>query len=144
MSNEATANTKLIREAIKAVNNRDFAFVQSCFTKDFQRHDLTGAFPATGSGSSEPIHFLKALLQAFPDLKMSPEDIFATSHRATVRSIFSGTHTGDFLGFKPTGKRVSFNGINLYRFESTKIAEVWNLWDWLGVMKQIDAFSPDN
>lgn len=143
MNNDATANTELIRKAVQGVNDRDFTFVQSCFTGDFKRHDLVGAFPATGSGSGEPINFLQELMKAFPDLKMSVEDIFSNGPRATAHFKFTGTHTGELLGFKPTGKKVSFSGINLYRFERGKIAEVWNLWDWLGVMKQIEAFSLD-
>lgn len=140
-NNDATANTELIRKAAQGVNDRDFAFVQSCFTKDFIRHDLTGAFPATSSGSGEPINFLQLLLKAFPDLNMSVEDIFSNGPRATAHFKFTGTHTGELFGFRPTGKKISFSGINLYRFENGKIAEVWNLWDWLGVLRQIEAFS---
>jgi steroid delta-isomerase-like uncharacterized protein len=141
MNNDATANIELIRKAAQGVNDRDFAFVQSCFTNDFKRHDLVGAFPATSSGSGEPINFLQLLMKAFPDLKMSVEDIFSNGPRATAHFKFTGTHTGELFGFKPTGKKVSFSGINLYRFENGKIAEVWNLWDWLGVLRQIEAFS---
>lgn len=141
MNNDATANTELIKKAAQGVNDRDFAFVQSCFTSDFKRHDLTGAFPAASSGSGEPINFLQELIKAFPDLKMSVEDIFSNGPRATAHFKFTGTHTGELFGFKPTGKNVSFSGINLYRFENGKIAEVWNLWDWLGVMQQIQAFT---
>jgi len=143
MNNDATANTELIRKAAQGVNDRDFAFVQSCFTNDFKRHDLVGAFPATRSGSGEPIHFLQLLMKAFPDLKMSVEDIFSNGPRAAARFKFTGTHTGELFGFQPTGKKVNFSGINLYRFEKGKIAEVWNLWDWLGVLRQIEAFSPE-
>lgn len=143
MNNDATINIELITKAVQGVNNRDFAFVQSCFTNDFKRHDLAGAFPATGSGSEEPINFLQLLMKAFPDLKMSIEDIFSNGPRATAHFKFTGTHSGELFGFKPTGKNVSFSGINLYRFENGKIAEVWNLWDWLGVMRQIEAFNID-
>jgi steroid delta-isomerase-like uncharacterized protein len=141
MNENPTANTDLIRKAAQAVNDRDFAFVQSCFTSDFKRHDLVGAFPAAGSGSGEPINFLQELMKAFPDLQMQVEDIFSNGPRATAHFLFTGTHTGELFGHKPTGKKVSFSGINLYRFENGKIAEVWNLWDWLGVMRQIDVFS---
>lgn len=141
MNSDATTNTELIRKAAQGVNNRDFAFVQSCFTSDFQRHDLAGAFSTASSGGGEPINFLQELMKAFPDLKMNVEDIFSNGPRATAHFKFTGTHTGELFGFKPTGKNVSFSGINLYRFENRKIAEVWNLWDWLGVMQQIQAFT---
>jgi steroid delta-isomerase-like uncharacterized protein len=141
MNNDARANTELIRKAAQGVNDRDFAFVQSCFTNEFKRHDLVGAFPATSSGSAEPINFLQLLMKAFPDLRLSVKDIFSNGPRAAAHFMFTGTHTGELFGFKPTGKKVSFRGINLYRFENGKIAEVWNLWDWLGVLKQIGAFS---
>ena len=30
-------------------------------------------------------------------------------------------------------------GINIYRFEGDKVAEVWQLWDWATVLNQIGA-----
>ena len=43
------------------------------------------------------------------------------------------------MGIPPTGNRVEFTGISVYRVEAGKIAEPWNVEDELGLMRQIGA-----
>jgi predicted ester cyclase len=37
-----------------------------------------------------------------------------------------GTHSGPLLGSAPTGKKVSFTGIDMVRFKDGKATEVWH------------------
>jgi predicted ester cyclase len=39
----------------------------------------------------------------------------------------------------PTGNRVEFTGISIYRIEEGKIAASWNIEDQFGLMRQIGA-----
>jgi predicted ester cyclase len=43
------------------------------------------------------------------------------------------------MGIAPTGKQVSWTGINIYRIAGGKIAEEWFNVDTLGMMQQIGA-----
>jgi len=43
---------------------------------------------------------------AFPDLQAHVEDIFAAQDKVAVRLRLRGTHSGEFLGFAPTGRTV--------------------------------------
>ena len=36
-------------------------------------------------------------------------------------------------------KKASFSGVNLFRFENGKVAEIWNHRDDLGLMQQLGA-----
>jgi predicted ester cyclase len=49
------------------------------------------------------------------------------------------THQGEYMGIPPTGNRVNFRGISIYRIEGAQIAESWGLSDDLGLMRQIGA-----
>ncbi|EGP10237.1 hypothetical protein CSIRO_0013 [Bradyrhizobiaceae bacterium SG-6C] len=53
---------------------------------------------------------------------------------------FTGTHTGEFLGNQPTGKRVDYQSYELYRIADRKIAEEWICADMLTILTQIGAF----
>src|SRR5713101_3241137 len=59
---------------------------------------------------------------AFPDLRATIEDIFAEGDKVIVRWTLSGTHRGNIeipsVGtIPPTGKQVSFAGIDIYHFK---------------------------
>ena len=54
-----------------------------------------------------------------------------------VRWTVEGTHRGELLGIRPTGKHVRFSGISIYRLAGRKIAEQWEQWDRLDLMRQL-------
>jgi len=130
-------NITTLKKVIQSINDRDLDKIERFATPNFTRHDLTGAFLAEGSGSTEATDFLHTLFEAFPDFRTDVQDVFASGDRVAVRYKFSGTHQGILFGIPSTGKKVDFSGINIYRFEENKIAEAWQLWDWAGVLKQI-------
>lgn len=51
-----------------------------------------------------------------------------------------GTHSGAWGEVAPTGRRVSFSGVNVFRFGSAgKVVEIWNHRDDLGLLEQLGA-----
>ena len=67
----------------------------------------------------------------------SIDEMIAEGDRVMVRWTFRGIHQGMYLGIPPTHKPVTFSGINLFRIQANRIAEVWNLWDQLGEWQQL-------
>ena len=65
------------------------------------------------------------------------DEMLAEGDRVMVRWTFRGTHQGEYLGFPPTHKPVTFSGIYIFRIADQRIAEVWNLWDQLGEWQQL-------
>ncbi len=124
---------------IERLNSGDIDAVAQHVSDGFIRHDLSGAFLAGQAGRGEVTDFLHALYASIPDLHIDIADIFGCDEKVTVRYEFTGTHKGALLGVAPTGRRLDFNGINIYRFEEGKIAEAWQLWDWATVLQQMDA-----
>ena len=51
----------------------------------------------------------------------------------------SGTHTGSWGTLAATGRRATFSGVNIFRFESGKVVEIWNHRDDLGLREQLGA-----
>lgn len=141
VNNITQTNIATIKKAVQGVNDRDFAAVSECLTDNFLRHDLTDFFPVKEDGKAQGMNFLQELLKAIPDIQFNIQDIFSDENRAVIRFEFKGTHTGELFGFPPTGIKVNFSGVNIYRFENSKIAEVWQLWDWAGVLRQIEVFN---
>jgi predicted ester cyclase len=50
---------------------------------------------------------------------------------------FSATQTGEFRGQPASGKRATWTGVQMDRFEGGKIAESWVSWDKFGLFEQL-------
>jgi predicted ester cyclase len=53
-----------------------------------------------------------------------------------------GTHRGEFLGVAPTGKHVTFTGINIYRITHGKSVERWAQEDAISLYQQLGLLAP--
>ncbi len=108
------------------------------FASDFVYHD-----PASGEdwhGPESVKQYATMLRAAFPDLRYAVEDQIAEGDKVVTRYTASGTHQGELMGVAPTGNRVEITGISITRIEGGKIEEIWENYDTLGMMRQIDAF----
>src|SRR5262245_4101893 len=95
------------------------------------------------SYNGEPMGFddyramLEADVHAIPDLQFRPELLLADDHVVSCRLFFECNPRHAFLGFEPTGGRVSFSEHVFYRFENRLIVEVWSVIDKEAIREQI-------
>ena len=75
----------------------------------------------------------------FPDIHVIEEQFIAEGDRVVGRFVAEATHTGEFMGVRPTGNKITFSGINIMRVADGKIVEHWVNLDALGLMQQIGA-----
>ena len=59
--------------------------------------------------------------------------------RLVAKMLFHGRHTGSFMGFAPTGKRVEWHGSAHFAFRDGKIADLWVLGDVAGLRTRLEA-----
>ena len=80
-----------------------------------------------------------SLRSAFPDLRWTIEDMLAEDDKVVARWSLQGTHEGTLpaIGTRPTGEVVTFTGISIYRFENSKIVEIWQEGDYLSLVNQL-------
>ena len=77
---------------------------------------------------------------AFPDIRVSIDDVISDGDKVVARLTFRGTHRGTFQGIQPTNREVNWTGIWIYRVASGKFIERWHNYDMLGLMQQLGAF----
>lgn len=53
--------------------------------------------------------------------------------------MLEGVQKGPIMGVKPTGKRIRVTGITIHKFEGNRIAEEWEEFDGLGMLRQLGA-----
>ncbi len=77
--------------------------------------------------------------KGFPDLKHNIVEQVAADDKVVTRWVATGTHSGNFMGVAPTGKRVEFAGINVYTIDHRLFAQSQVNWDLLSLFRQIGA-----
>lgn len=79
----------------------------------------------------------RAMRAAFPDLRVTIEDMLADGDRVVTRQTFAGTHRGEWLGVPPTGRVVSWAVIDIVRLEGGRLEEHWGVADMLGLRARL-------
>jgi steroid delta-isomerase-like uncharacterized protein len=80
---------------------------------------------------------------AFPDLRMTVDDVIASDDKVVLRWHSEGTHRGELAGLAPTGIHGSVSGISIDRWQDGKIVELWAEWDNMGLARQLGAAPPE-
>ena len=86
-----------------------------------------------------PWERIQHLRAAFPDLRMTVNDLMIDGDRAVWRWTFSATHRGEFAGVPATGRHVEYDGVSIERVRDGRIAERWDFPDLLTALTQIGA-----
>jgi predicted ester cyclase len=132
-------NVATVRRLVEAINTNDLARVApDLYQPGSVRHDLSGARPGV-RGASGVVNFIAEAHIAMPDVQFQIDDVFGAGDRVALRFTMRGTHRGELLGRPPTGEEVTMCCMNIYRLEDGKIAESWQLFDYFGLMHQLDA-----
>ena len=114
----------------------DEAALEEVFAEDVVDH---GAIPGQPPGREGHKYQLNLFRSAFPDLHVTTEDIVVEGDRVVSRWTARGTHQGQLMGIDPTGKEVTFTGIDVLRIAEGKVVERWAEGNDLEVMQQIGA-----
>jgi len=80
---------------------------------------------------------LRAIRETFPDFLLNTHEVVADNGWVALRVTGEGTHLGEWLGIKPTGKRIQLRGINLDRVQGGRIVEHWGEADTIGMLMQM-------
>lgn len=73
---------------------------------------------------------------ALPDMRVKVNQLLAERDLVSVFWTASGTNTHEGMGFPATGKRITVDGMTLFRFRNGKIVEEWSVFDMLSAMRQ--------
>src|SRR5205823_575293 len=79
----------------------------------------------------------KQYSDAFEGAQITVVDQIAEGDAVATRWQGRGRHTGELMGFPPTGKEVIVEGLNLTRLRDGKIVEEWSNWDTLGMLQHV-------
>jgi predicted ester cyclase len=115
-------------------------------------HDWDGVAQVTTESLSSAVR--EGLWRAFPDLRIDAEWMDPHGDKVSAWCYGTGTHlapwqlppsAGSFAGrtLAPTGNRWRAACAVTYRVRNGRIADVWGVWDWLGLLGQLGVVAID-
>jgi steroid delta-isomerase-like uncharacterized protein len=116
-------NKAVARRVFDEIFNRGkFQVADEVYAPDFRNHGLHRSVDL--KTDQDAVHAEK---MAFPDLRMSVQQMVAEGDKVAVLWTFQGTHTGSgYQGLPPTGTRVQVRGITIWRMVDGRIVEEWS------------------
>jgi predicted ester cyclase len=85
---------------------------------------------------------IHSLANGFPDRKYSLERYSVDGDIVWVHYLFTGTHSGEFAGFAPTGTKVSIQVMDIVKIEDGQIVEHWGIPDRFALLSQLGVIKP--
>ena len=135
-------NTAVAKRWLDVWNTKDVSLYEDLVHPDTVHHfgvlrDVAGIKDLQASAGQ--------VFSAFPDLAVTMHEVVVDGDFVAIRFTDTGTQTGTFLGVEPTGKGVTWTGINIFRIQCGRVRESWSevanidIWRQLG---KLDAATP--
>jgi predicted ester cyclase len=96
-------------------------------------------YPRGLEGHDGARRFYEQLWTAFPDARLSVEDLVEAGDRIAIRYRLSGVHESDFYGARGTGATTEIDGMAWIRFADGHAAEVWQTSGTLDMVVRLSA-----
>jgi predicted ester cyclase len=134
------SNIEIARDYTRRVFNAHEPDLAAEFvTPDVKWH---GGTLGTVEGVENLVGLLRGFIGALPDLNAREQDLVAAGDTVALRFVVEATHDGELLGIAPTGRRVRWDAVDVYRLKDGKISEEWAADDLTAILHQIGAYTP--
>ena len=136
-------NKAIIRGLIEAFNKHNVALLDEFIAPDFVDAPNT---PFELRGLERYKEFEAMFFKGFPDYSETIEDIIAEGDKVWIHFKVTGTHTGEWnlfgIPLAPTGKKITYTGVGIWRIVDGKIVERKSIRDPLVFLTQLGLIEP--
>ena len=134
------ANKELVRRFNEDVFNKgDVAAIDKYIAADAIDHNPPPGTSGTQGDLEGFKKWLTAFRAAFPDLKVTLDEVIAEGDLVVFRNTMTGTQKGEYMGMPASGKAISVEAIDIVRVKDGKMVEHWGQLDAMGMMQQLGA-----
>jgi predicted SnoaL-like aldol condensation-catalyzing enzyme len=129
-------NKQVVREFYEVVFQlHDLNAVSKYMHEDYIQHN-----PDADQGSAGFIEFHEGFFAAIPDHRAEIIQLVAEGDLVYVYNRITGTHTGKgFLDHTPTGNKIEFDVVDMFRLRDGKLCEHWDVADTRKLFTQVGA-----
>ena len=129
-------NKNVVREFYEEVfRKHNLSAVDRYMHDDYIQHNQD-----TRQGKAGFIEFHEGFFAAIPDSCATINRMVAEGDLVFVYNTITGTHSGEgFLGYPPTGNRIRFDTVDMFRLRDGKLCEHWDVADTRALFTQVGA-----
>ena len=131
MSAESKA---VFQKFVDGLNAKDADAIGQIMSANFIDHDLP---PGQEPGIEGMLSMMRGFFAAFPDLKVTINQLIAEGDLVAATMTTEGTQTGEFMGMPASGKKISMTEMHMVRVVDGKAVEHWGVADAMGMMQQL-------
>jgi predicted ester cyclase len=128
---------ELVRAFFDAVNADDPARIDELLARSFLSYDVHGTRSRTGFK-----RYLADLRRSFSELRFEVHEnvgVLAEGDLVALRTIVTGTHTGDYARVAPTGSPIQTSASHIFRVRDDQLVEHWQVVDTYRILAAIGA-----
>lgn len=140
-------NKQVITDFYESVQSGELTDLPAFFAEKYTIEDVGALTDKKKSHISETTaditERIKYLREALPGFTITLNKLVAEGDTVFADVTMSGIQKGSFLGVEPTGKEIRMRAFVIYELENHKIKSALEMWDQLGVMKQMGYIKID-
>ena len=131
-------NAALVERYVAAFNTHDADALRDVIAENYAQHN-----GRAGQGLAGTQATIRGYFQTFPDMHVQIEDLISSGDKVVARLTITATHDHQVqLGpnapaFPPTGKKLSWGTIEIWRVADGKFVEHWDQADLAGLVRQM-------
>ncbi len=129
-------NEAALRTAVEAFND---PARREAYLELYAPGVVLHGYPRGLAGLEGARSFYSQLWAAFPDARLSVEDVIAEDDRVAARYRLSGVQARDFYGAPVTGESAEMEGMAWLRFQDGRAVEVWQASGTLDTLTRLAA-----
>jgi predicted ester cyclase len=135
-----TAENVVRRLIEEGFNKCNLEAVDALTSPAIAEHQDFGPNHAPGAAGVRAV--VASLHRAFPDFRLTIEDLAVDGSTVWLRMVATGTNSGSFMGHAPTGRPMRIDVFDAIRVENGLVVEHWGVPDRLGAMLQLGLMGP--
>jgi steroid delta-isomerase-like uncharacterized protein len=132
------SNKELVRHAAAIFSRERLEEYLQFYAPDAALHFLPPGLPRGREGARQ---YYEMFLGAFPDGRVTIDDLIGEGDQVACRFRVGGTHEGSFMGAPATGRRVSTTGITIFRISGGQCVERWSEANFVALLQQVGALA---
>jgi predicted ester cyclase len=136
----AQRSDELVRAFFSAVNNEDDERIDAIAARSLLSYDIHGTHSRTGFK-----RYVSNLHRSFSGLHFEVHEnigVLVEGDLVALRTIITGTHTGDYAGIAATGSQIQTSGSHIFRVRDDELVEHWPVVDTYRILVAIGAIPP--
>jgi predicted ester cyclase len=131
----AQRSDELARAYVQAINAADDAALDTVLARTF----LSYAYDGVRSRTATKKHY-ESLRNSFSDLQLQVHEnigVLVENDMVALRTIITGTHTGDYAGVTATGRQIQTSASHFFRVRDDQLVEQWQVLDTYRILVKI-------